>query len=327
MSVRAVVVLLLLVIPAAAQLDAGSTVHRMQVRIVAPDGVCDISTHVRLIGHSGNVADASPNAQCEVEFMNIPAGSYQLNVSGRNVSAANDMITVSNGSAEFEVTVKPAGETEKGRGAASTIVSAADLAIPAKAQKEFDKANELVGRQDFSKAIEALHKALAIYPAYAGAYNNLAVIYARLGDRGKERDALEKAISINDHFAPAYVNWGRMNIATGDFGGAETALSKAASFDPTDAMTFVLLAYSELMVRHFEQVIAASHEAHRLQGGHAFAHQLAARAYEQKRDGPNAIAELELFLREESTGPRADLARKELDSLRRIVAELSAKGQ
>ena len=55
------------------------------------------------------------------------------------------------------------------------------------------------------------------------------MVYARLGDRDREREALQKALSINDRFAPAWVNLGRMNIATGDFLNAESALTKAAS--------------------------------------------------------------------------------------------------
>ena len=205
-----------------------------------------------------------------------------------------------------------------GGGAANSFVSATDLGIPAKAQKEFDKSNQLIDRQDFIKAIQRLNTAIAIYSAYAGAYNNLGVIYARLGDRARERESLQKAIGINDHFAPAYVNLGRMNIATGDFPSAESALNKASSLDPTDAMTLVLLAYSEFMDRNFDGVIAASRKAHTLSAPHAFAHQVAARAYAQKHDATGAITELEQFLKEEPEGERAAIAHKELAALRAI---------
>ena len=153
------------------------------------------------------------------------------------------------------------------------------------------------------------------------------MVYARLGDRDKERDALHRALSINAHFAPAYVNLARMDISTGDFAGAEAELSRATSNDPTDAMTLVLLTYSEFMNRHFDSAIATSYRAHRLQGPHAFSHQVAARAYEQKRDGVNAIAELELFLKEEPTGQRADIARKELAQVQAIVSRSAVRAQ
>jgi hypothetical protein len=72
------------------------------------------------------------------------------------------------------------------------------------------------------------------------------------------------------------------------------------------------------MNRHLDQAIATSRKAHTLPGVHAFVHQVAARAYEQKRDAANAITELEQFLKEEPEGARAEIARKELAEVRAI---------
>jgi Flp pilus assembly protein TadD len=317
MKSRVCVAVLLLTGSMAAQLDAGSIVKRLQVRVAFTNGVCDRSTHVRLMGLAGPIADGNVNDQCEADFGNIPTGTYHLSVSGQNFADTDEVVSLSSASSELDVRVKRPDDAD-GAPPGSSLVSAADLAIPHSAQKEFDKSNDLIAREDFTKAVQSLNRAIAIYPAYAGAYNNLGVIYARLGDRDREREALQKALSINDHFAPAYVNLGRMNIATGDFPNAESALTKAASYDPKDAMTLVLLAYSELMDKHFDQVIAASRKAHTMQGTHAFVHQLAARAFEQKRDAADAITELQQFLKEEPDGERAALARKELAKVRAI---------
>jgi regulator of sirC expression with transglutaminase-like and TPR domain len=73
------------------------------------------------------------------------------------------------------------------------------------------------------------------------------------------------------------------------------------------------------MDHRFDDVIATSKRAHLLQGEHAFTHQVAARAFEQKHEGASAIAELEMFLKEEPTGQRAEIARKELATLHQIV--------
>jgi tetratricopeptide (TPR) repeat protein len=317
MKSRLCAVFLLLAGSMAAQFDAGTILRQVRVRVVFEHGACDLSTRVRLMSRSGPVAESVANNQCEAEFANVPVGTYHVSVSGQTFADTDNVITPSTGSTEFEVKVKRANDPDHGI-PASPFVAAADLGIPARAQKEFDRSNESIAQQDFTNAIRTLNRAIAIYPAYAGAYNNLGVVYARLGDRAREREALQKAISINDHFAPAYVNLGRMEIATSDFADAESALNKAASFDPTDAMTLVLLTYSEFMDRHFDQVIATSRRAHALPGPHAFAHQVAARAFEQKRDDVNAIAELEQFLKEEPEGPRADVARKELAAVRAI---------
>lgn len=267
------------------------------------------------MGSTGPIAQGAVDEQCEVEFVNVPAGTYQVSVSGHAITDGNGgtIEMTPTQYAEFEVKVRRSIDVGQNTGtAARAFVSASELAIPARAKKEFDKASELIAKQDFTKAIDKLKRAIVIYPGYANAYNNAGVVYGRLGDRVREREALQKAISINDHFEPAYVNLGRMNIAIGDFASAENALRQASSCDPTDAMTLVLLSYSQFMDKHFDEAIETSRHAHMLQGPHSSAHHIAARAFEQKHDAANAIEELQEFLEEEPTGREADAARKEL---------------
>jgi tetratricopeptide (TPR) repeat protein len=202
--------------------------------------------------------------------------------------------------------------------AAGATVSAADLSVPAGARKEFDKGNALLRKQDWSRAAKDLAKAVSIDPAFFGAYNNLAVAYANLGDMASERDALQKAIELNDHFALAYVNLGRMDIATANYPAAQASLEKASSLDSTDATALTLLAYAELMQNHFQQAIAASRKAHALDAPHSLAHRFAARAFEQSGQFDSALAELTQSLKEEPSGPRADSARKEIQTVQRL---------
>ena len=202
--------------------------------------------------------------------------------------------------------------------AAGALVSTADLAISARARKEFDKANELLRKQEWSRAAKDLEKAVSIDPGFAGAYNNLGVAYAKLGDIASERGALQKAIELNDHFALAYVNLGRMDITNRNYPVAQAALEKASTLDSTDPVALTLLAYAELEQGHLPQTLAASQKAHALTSPHALAHRFAARAFEQQRQFEHAIAELTQFLKEEASGPRADSAREEIEIVQRL---------
>jgi tetratricopeptide (TPR) repeat protein len=320
------VVFLLFVGSVAAQHDADNVIKRVRVRIAFENGGCDASTEVTLIGHSGPLAERATNDQCGVEFYNVPEGTYHVHVSSKGTPSA-DLGTIamtSSAPAEFEVQVKRPVQLDHWGMPASGFVSASDLGAPSRARKEFDRANELIGRQELAEAIKRLNKAISIYPSYALAYNNLAVLYARLGESAREREALQKAIGLNDHFALAYVNLGRMNIAAGDFPAAETALVKASALDPSDPMALILLSWAEFNQRHFDETIAISRKAHALAKPHAFVHRVAARAFEQLQQGANAIAELEAFLQEEPPGPRADDARKELQTVKTILQQLTA---
>ena len=242
-----------------------------------------------------------------------PGRNLRLHVFGRDFADTENVITTSPGSTDLEVKVTARDDSTRMISMAlSPLVSVADLRVPRNAHKELQKASKQIERKDFAKALRTVQQAIELYPAYAGAYNDLGVIYARLGDRRREREALEKAISLNEHLAPAYANLGRLSINIGDFAGAEVALKKASACEPLNGITLLLLAYSQFMEKNMDAAIETSRQAHALESTHAFVHQIAARAFEQKRDVNSAIAELQLFIKEEPSGPRADSARKEL---------------
>lgn len=201
----------------------------------------------------------------------------------------------------------------------SARVSVSDLSIPARARKEFEKANESLRKQDLTHALRDLNKAVSICPQFADAYNNLGVVYERLGDVARERSALERAIEINDHLALAYRNLGRMDLLANDFAGGESELQKASAFDPHDPIALTLLAYAELVLGHLDDALARARQAHAVGAPDALAHRLAARVFELRKQAEAAVAELTLSLKEEPSGPFADSARKELEMMQAYV--------
>jgi tetratricopeptide (TPR) repeat protein len=322
MKSRVLLVFLALAVSAAAQLNLRITVRQVHVRIAFQNGGCDSTAHVTLVGHDVPLAQASVDGHCAADFFDVPTGKYKVSVYGQSFSQTDsESIEVTPAvSAEFLVTVKRMSEMEQNYLLpASALVSASDLGIPARARKELRKADELLAKRDLPQALQSLNTAVAIYPSYALAYNNLGVIYARLGDRERAREALHRAISVNDHFALAYVNLGRMSVVANDFSSAEDALIKASAFDPTDATTLMLLAYAELMDGRLDDAITSSRQAHAIGKPHAFVHRVAARAFEQKRQLDRAITELQTFLEEAPSGPRADEARHELEVVQSLV--------
>ena len=298
------------------------------MRIVFPNGRrCQSRVRIVLMEGSSTtpVATTISNDECMAGFEDVAIGIYHAIVTGEGIvetDSGSFEIDSRKVSQYLEITVKTkeeANEETTQRPGAPTV-SAADLNIPDKAKKEFDKANDFIAKQDWKQAQERLNKALAIYPKYASAYNNLGAVFGHLGDRAQERAALQKAISINDHFAPAYVNLGKMAIVDRNFPEAENFLNKATALDPNN-QTLVLLANVELMNQHFDEAIANCNRAHATpQDPHALVHYIAARALEHKNDLNGAIVQFQTFLQEESTGARADAVRKEL-------AELQSRSQ
>ncbi|MGA8764939.1 MAG: tetratricopeptide repeat protein [Candidatus Sulfotelmatobacter sp.] len=266
------------------------------------------------------MAETYTNDSGMTEFSNLEIGNYHLIISGQGVQETDSgvfEVDPRRVGQTFDVTVRRAQDDDAEHNPqAGGTVNTSDQNIPKNAAEEFDKATVLMGKKEWNKAIEHLHRALAIYPQYAAAYNNLGVIYANLGDRPREREALGKAISLNDHFAPAFVNLARMAIADRDMPEAASFLNKATAADPTNAQTLVLLANVELLLGHYDPAIASCRKAHSLsQDSHALAHYIAARAFEHQSRVPEAVDEFQTFLKEEPTGKRSESVRKELSHL------------
>ena len=313
MTGHVVCVLLLLLSAASAQMSMGSAMGAIvRVRVSFADGdPCDLATRVALVGSAGfTLAESSLSNQCEAEFFDVPAGDYRVQVSGANVTTTGQTrFTISPGmSQSLEVEAKHTDRSAEMRvRAASPFVSVKELGVPSAAEKEFEKANHLISKQDWAKAIERLQKAVSIYPQYASAYNNLGAVYTKMGEMAQARGSLKKAIAINDRFAVAYVNLARVSFSEKDFPAVEGFVEKALSLAVPDGGELTMLAFAQLGDGHLDQTIATSGQAHRLQlAHHAFVHLLAARADELLGKSDEYMAELHQFLSEEPSGPRAD---------------------
>lgn len=311
----AALVVFLYVGSSAAQSRAGN----LKVRVTFTDGrACTIKVMVRLMLSAGNtdVAETYTNDQGLADFDEVEVGNYHLVISGDGIQTTDSgLFEVDNrrGTQFQTISVRRTDEDTQNVGG---TVAVQDMKIPSAAKKPFRKANDLIAQQNWKKAIEQLNRAIAIYPKYAEAYNNLGVVYARMGDRADEKEALQKALNINDHFAAAWVNLARMSIVDRDFPQAESLLDKAAGLDPTDSQTLMILANVELMNLHYQQAIGHCQKTHALgQDSHSLVHFIAARAYEHESQIPQAISELKMFLKEEPDGIRAQAARKELTAL------------
>jgi len=325
MTYRLFAVFLLLTTAAVAQINNDSSDRRaVRIQLVMPQGkICDSQTRAVLVSTAGlSIGEAFTDGGCTVEYSSVPNGSYHLVVSGNGVaeSGSESFEVGSQDNQTFEVRVNPPPKSGSAAKNGGTLVSAAELNIPKKAKKEFDRAGDSMAAENWPQAIEHLNQAIAIDPEFVDAYNNLGVVYARMGDRAREREILLKAIGLNDHYAPAYVNLARADIAEHSFSHAEELLNKAAAIDPTDVVTLVLLADMQLRNRHFDQLMDTCSRAHATrQSQHSIAHYLAALAYEQENRLPDAMAELKMFLAEEVDGPRATAARKEMAALKAMM--------
>ena len=318
MTGRLLVPLLLLLGSAAAQFNSGSLAMTGRVRVQVSfldHASCAPATLVTLESSAGfSFSSSSVDTRCVADFYNVPAGNYRVRVNGADVASADnpDVVLSPGMTEEVEVRARSRQRVEPGQKvAASAFVSVSELGVPNSAEKEFNKASRLISKQEWAKAAERLHKAIAIYPRYAAAYNNLGAVYSHMGDLAQAKQALQSAIALNDRMVSAYVNLGRVSFTAQDFPGVETSMGKALSLAAPNVTEFALLAYAQLANRHFDETIATSRQAHRSQlSHHAVLHLLAAGAEDIQGKDEAATMDLRQYLDEEPSGPRAEEVRK-----------------
>ena len=250
------------------------------------------------------------NSSGTAEFEGVGPGNYHVRVSGDGIQTTeSDTVTVQ-GTTVFESVTVVVHNIEVGS-PGSPSVAVVDLNVPKDAAKEYDHGNEEMARKHWNKAMDHFNKAIEIYPQYSSAYNNLAACYEKLGQKDRQREALQKAISANDHCVPAMVNLAYMAVDDKNLPEAVNLLNKAAAADPNYVEALVLMARVDFMQARYDDAIAAAHKVHSLPHEHfAIVHYTAAGAFEREGRLPEAIAELQLYLKEEPTGPRSDSVRK-----------------
>ena len=300
-----------------------SNIGNVHVRVVyQSDHPARSHLRVLLLNGSGStpVSEAFTNDEGRAEFTQIPVGNYHVIVTGDGIDEADSgtfEVDRRKTSQDLFISVHSSESNSASSAGGPASVAAIDLKIPAEARKEFDNASKAMAGHDWAKASEKLNRAIALYPQYAAAYNNLGVVYSHTNDPKREHEALERAISLDNHLLPAIVNLAKLCLREHNSGQAEKLLESSLQVETASAETLTLLAEAQLLSGHFDAAITTAHNVHSIpHQNFAVAHYIAARSLEHQNRLEDALAELQVFLTEEPTGARADHVRQEVVKLK-----------
>ncbi len=202
------------------------------------------------------------------------------------------------------------------------VTSAAELRVPQNARKAFDQGMTAWQKRDYQQAAEKFEKAVAEYPEYDTAYNNLGVMYAHLGQNDKAIAAFRHSVELNDKNADADRNLARMLIRQKDYPQAEALLKKSLSVAPTEAATLTMLVMAEVEDGKLDEALKDAQKVHALpHDGYAVVHYIAGEVLEEKHQNAEATVEYNLYLKEAPNGPDAAQVKS---ALQRLSATASA---
>ncbi len=297
----------------------------VQVRNVngtpGPEGI-----HIRLeAAEGGPVADTQtiPGGKCQFRVSASGVFVVRLNGQGyRDVSERVELIGTSRGF--VTLTLRPLqtqNDDATEESPPSGTISAAELNIPEKAQKEYLSGEQALRSKDPAKAAKHFQQALKLYDNYPQAYLMLGETYLEQQDWPKSEAALKKSISLEPRLTAAYVSLGAVYNQQKDYPQAEAALKKGLELSPDATAAKYELAKTYWATNRWQEAAPYAQAVVKQTPALAGAHVLYANILLRQRDGPGALREYQEYLRLEPGGPMATQVRAQVEKLAKALAK------
>lgn len=225
-----------------------------------------------------------------VQFRGSPAQTYTLNI---------------------RLEFKEHGETKP------AVVSAEFLNVPKKAMAHYEAAMERAKAGDRPAAIEELKLAIAEYPSFTAAFNELGVLYLKTNQLEQADQAFQNALKIDAESVPALVNRGIANVMMKRYGEAVPILRKALKKDEQSAVGHYFLGQALANLGLFNDAEKELQTSLKL-GKEEMkeAHRILAIIYSSRGDRKKAADELEAYLKLAPNAPDAEKLRAMIRQLR-----------
>lgn len=197
------------------------------------------------------------------------------------------------------------------------VVNADTAGVPKSALDLYNQAVELAKNGDRPGAIVKLNLAIAEYPNFMLAYNEMGVQYLRLKDLARSEDAYKSALKIDAKAYMPLVNYGILLVAQKRWTEAEPLLRKALEIKADSAVAHYFLGQSLAYQGKFpegekELVQALANGGDEMNEGR----RLLAILYSSRGNKGEAAKELETYLKLAPNAPDAERLRATIRQLK-----------
>jgi tetratricopeptide (TPR) repeat protein len=251
-----------------------------------------------------------------VTLAGVPAGNYYLDVRAQRYLPSHESIDIPVGAMQAaDVSLRPDKKlaTSDRPGLAA---SAADLAAPKDARKQFDDGMKRI-QTDPEEATRHFQKAIDLYPQFARAYAMLGAAQFQLKQLDAAEQSARKAIAIDPNFALAHMLLGKVEVQKEQYAQAEPELLEAIRLDPAGWEAPFQLARCYTSMRQYDKAMTYGLRAHQVKGSPATTHLLMVDIYSATHDTAGALRELEEFAIADPQSPYMAVVRKKMDALKR----------
>jgi Flp pilus assembly protein TadD len=290
-------------------------------RVILPGGgYVPGPVKVTVQSFKGNQYSFYTDGMGQFEIRNLNEGEYTVEVEGdrRLFDVTSESVRVYRGMPSI-VTISLKGKSRPGPGATSGVVSIGELDkdVPPKARKEFDRASEASRGGKSEEAIEHLRKAIAIYPDFMMAHNDLGALLLEREQFEEAEKELRRAITLNGKAFNPQLNLGIVLIKQQRFSEAAETLKKALSLESNAPAARLYLGQALMGLTELDGAEKEMKAAYEIGGApYAVALFYLGRIYMNKGNPAGALAALEAYLKQAPEAENAGEARRLIGILR-----------
>lgn len=198
------------------------------------------------------------------------------------------------------------------------VLNAALAVVPEKARQLYERA--LKQTDDPARAAESLKEAVALYPNFPLALNELGVQYLKLQQVNKAVEVLKEACKQDPDAFASRLNLGIALLEVNQFGQAEEQLREALKRNPNASTAHMYLGIALLRLSKFDEAekeLQVATEANASQLG--MANYYLGGLYWRKHDYQRAVEQLEKYLQLTPNAPDAERVRGTIKDLRHRI--------
>ena len=294
-------------------------------RVLLPDGK-QLTQAVKVtlkVPMMGDQAVAYTDQQGQFEFSGLNAGLYTVEAEAdreREFEPVSERVQLYTKNTPASITLtfrekSKAGGKERPAG----VVSAGELEqkVPRKAAEEFERASRASSEGRAAEAVEHLEKAVALFPDYLMAHNDLGTQLLALGRLAEAEEHLRKAVAIDPKAFNPRLNLAIVLAALRRYPEAAESAARALELNPAAPAAHLYAGLAHLGLEDSEGAEKELEAAYRLGGApFALAQFHLGQLYLKKGERALALKAFETYLRDMPDATNAEQVKRMIGVLR-----------
>ncbi len=275
---------------------------------------------VELISPLGGVASIrTTDGNGGATFDGVGSGRYQVQVNGPDIETTKSEIFETGGSQGPYITEHIEVRLTETAGPEAPSKALAPI-VPDAAQQEFNLGSKEMDKKHWEEAKVHFQKAIAAFPKYAEAFNNLGQVEIQLKDGKNAVEAFRSALQIDPTMQQANLYLGQFYYGNTQYKEAEPYLLHAVAAQPKSAQLLTALANTEMQNGETDLALANARTVPSLPDHkqYAISHLIVAEALTGKGKDDEIAKECEEYLKE---APDSSLAPRVKDALAKLKSK------